>query len=86
MPVVRAFALYAGMALLIDFVMQVVFNPKTKMLIIRCRTMYLSHKVTCFVALMSLDMERQRNNRFDIVCCVKGKKGDSKPVEGVLYR
>ena len=35
---------------------------------------------------MSLDMERQRNNRFDIVCCVKGKKGDSKPVEGVLYR
>ena len=56
------------------------------MLIIRCRTMYLSHKVTCFVALMSLDMERQRNNRFDIVCCVKGKKGDSKPVEGVLYR
>ena len=47
---------------------------------------YLSHQVTCFVALMSLDMERQRNNRFDIVCCVKGKKGDSKPVEGVLYR
>ena len=40
MPAVRAFALYAGMALLIDFVMQVVFNPKTKMLIIRCRTKY----------------------------------------------
>ena len=47
---------------------------------------YISYQVTCFVALMSLDMERQRNNRFDIVCCVKGKKGDSKPVEGVLSR
>ena len=34
MPAVRAFALYAGMALLIDFVMQVPFDPITKMLII----------------------------------------------------
>ena len=46
----RAFALYAGMALLVDFLMQ----------------------ITCFVALISLDMSREENNRFDIVCCVKG--------------
>ena len=38
------------------------------------------------MALMSMDMMRQRNNRFDIVCCAKGKKKSGKPVEGVLYR
>jgi len=64
MPAVRAFAMYAGMALLIDFLMQ----------------------VTSFVALMSLDMARQRNSRFDILCCFQGSKKDTKPVEGVLYR
>ena len=64
MPAVRAFALYAGMALLIDFLLQ----------------------VTCFVALMSLDMARQRNNKFDILCCIQGSKKSTKPVEGVLYR
>ena len=50
MPAVRAFALYAGMALIVDFLMQ----------------------ITCFVALIALDMLRQENNRFDIICCVKG--------------
>eukprot|EP00092_Neocalanus_flemingeri_P034693 GFUD01037748.1.p1 GENE.GFUD01037748.1~~GFUD01037748.1.p1 ORF type:complete len:796 (-),score=140.04 GFUD01037748.1:17-2356(-) len=64
MPAVRAFALYAGMALLIDFLMQ----------------------VTCFVALMSLDMQRQKNNKFDILCCIQGSKKDTEPAEGVLYR
>jgi Niemann-Pick C1 protein len=29
-------------------------------------------QITCFVALISLDMTREENNRFDIVCCVKG--------------
>jgi Niemann-Pick C1 protein len=29
-------------------------------------------QITCFVALISLDMSREENNRFDIVCCVKG--------------
>lgn len=38
MPAVRAFALYAGMALLLDFLFQ----------------------ITCFVSLLTLDMERQR--------------------------
>ena len=42
---VRAFALYAGMALLIDFFMQ----------------------ITCFIALIALDMARQENNRYDKV-------------------
>merc|ERR1712226_1298133 len=49
MPAVRAFALYAGMALIVDFLMQ----------------------ITCFVALLSLDMTRQESNRYDIVCCIK---------------
>jgi Niemann-Pick C1 protein len=40
MPAVRAFALYAGMALLLDFLFQ----------------------ITCFVSLLTLDMERQRVN------------------------
>ena len=54
MPAVRAFALYAGMALLIDFFMQ----------------------ITCFVSLIALDMARQENNRFDVLCCFQGSKKD----------
>jgi len=64
MPAVRAFALYAGMALLVDFIMQ----------------------ITCFVALISLDMMRQENNRFDIFCCAKGSKKDQEPSQGMLFR
>ena len=64
MPAVRAFALYAGMALLIDFFMQ----------------------ITCFVSLISLDMERQQNSKFDIFCCVQGKKNDKRKQDGVLYK
>ena len=37
----RAFALYAGVALFVDFIMQ----------------------ITCFVALLALDMMRQESNR-----------------------
>jgi hypothetical protein len=64
MPAVRAFALYAGMALIVDFLMQ----------------------ITCFVALISLDMMRQENNRFDIVCCVKGSKKDVEGTPGMLFK
>jgi len=46
MPAVRAFAFYAGAALLIDFLMQ----------------------ITCFVALLSLDVKRQEEDRYDIFC------------------
>merc|ERR1712172_146218 len=60
MPAVRAFALYAGMALIVDFLMQ----------------------ITCFVALLSLDMTRQESNRYDIVCCIKGTKKDQDQSEG----
>ena len=65
MPAVRAFALYAGMALAINFLMQ----------------------VTCFIALISLDTERQENHRMDVACCVKTKKelsGTDKVPEGLL--
>lgn len=65
MPAVRAFALYAGMALLIDFLLQ----------------------ITCFVSLLALDAVRQAENRFDIFCCVRGKKNDQpQNMEGVLYK
>lgn len=65
MPAVRAFALYAGMALLIDFLLQ----------------------ITCFVSLLSLDSLRQYDNRFEVICCVKGAKTDNhEPEEGVLYK
>ncbi|XP_042237076.1 NPC intracellular cholesterol transporter 1-like [Homarus americanus] len=52
MPAAYAFALYAALALVIDFVLQ----------------------MTCFVALMSLDARRVENNRWEILCCIKGSK------------
>lgn len=65
MPAVKAFALYAGMALIIDFVLQ----------------------ITCFVGLLALDTVRQAENRYDIVCFVRGKRDDMPPVmEGALYK
>lgn len=64
MPAVRAFALYAGMALLIDFLMQ----------------------MTCFVALIALDMARQESNRYDILCCFAASKKGTPPNESMLYK
>ncbi|KAK3872829.1 hypothetical protein Pcinc_022085 [Petrolisthes cinctipes] len=64
MPAVHAFALYAGMALTIDFILQ----------------------MTCFVSLVALDARRQEDNRFDIVCCVKGKQKEGAPREGLLQK
>lgn len=46
MPAIRAFAFYAGMALLFNFVLQ----------------------FTCFIAIMSLDITRREENRFDLLC------------------
>ena len=66
MPAVRAFALYAGMALFFDFLLQ----------------------ITCFVSLLSLDTARQAENRFDVLCFIKGQKKDiSQSIkEGVLFK
>ncbi|XP_071451302.1 NPC intracellular cholesterol transporter 1 isoform X2 [Hetaerina americana] len=76
MPAVRAFALYAGMALLLDFILQ----------------------ITCFVALLSLDVKRQAANRLDVCCFLRGSKSPSQMAtsnggsglapgsEGLLYR
>ena len=67
MPAVKAFALYAGMALLINFLMQ----------------------ITCFIALISLDMEREENNRYDVACCITAPKklSDTEEAhESVLYK
>ncbi|CAG0897897.1 unnamed protein product, partial [Cyprideis torosa] len=52
MPAIRAFALYAGFALILDFILQ----------------------ITAFVALFSLDIKRQENNRLDVLCCLQGGK------------
>ncbi|CAG0918441.1 unnamed protein product [Notodromas monacha] len=65
MPAVRAFALYAGFALLFDFLLQ----------------------ITAFVALFTLDLRRQENNRLDVFCCVQGEKREKHgATEGVLYK
>jgi Niemann-Pick C1 protein len=49
MPAVRTFALYAAVALFLDFIFQ----------------------ITAFIALMSLDEQRLRNGRLDLLCCVQ---------------
>lgn len=65
MPAVKAFALYAGMALIIDFLLQ----------------------ITCFVSLLALDTVRQAENRYDILCFIRGKRDDMVQVmEGALYK
>ena len=69
MPAVRAFALYAGVSLLLNFLLQ----------------------ITCFIALISLDMERENNNKLDVACCVTASKKLSDPDtdtphESVLYK
>lgn len=65
MPAVRAFALYAGMALIFDFLLQ----------------------ITCFVSLLSLDTVRQSENRYDVLCFIRGKRDDVVQVmEGALYK
>ncbi|XP_031634860.1 NPC intracellular cholesterol transporter 1 isoform X2 [Contarinia nasturtii] len=68
MPAVRAFALYAGVALIIDFMLQ----------------------ITCFVSLLALDTVRQAENRYDILCFIRGKRDDlhdmMQVMEGALYK
>jgi Niemann-Pick C1 protein len=67
MPAVKAFALYAGMALFIDFLLQ----------------------ITCFVSLLALDARRQTENRYDILCFMRGSKKEMPTnvnKEGVLYK
>lgn len=66
MPAVRAFALYAGCSLLIDFILQ----------------------ITCFISLLALDTIRASENRYDVVCFLRGSKKSSnrsRKREGLLY-
>ncbi|GFV70670.1 NPC intracellular cholesterol transporter 1 [Trichonephila clavipes] len=64
MPAVHIFALYSGLALFIDFLLQ----------------------MTCFVALLSLDVAREESSRLDICCCIKSSDSEI-PSEkiGCLY-
>lgn len=49
-------------------------------------------QITCFVSLLALDTARQVENRWDILCFLRGSKKDSVaghnvvPKEGVLYK
>eukprot|EP00117_Sycon_ciliatum_P015360 scpid11669/ scgid3077/ Niemann-Pick C1 protein len=66
MPAVRTFSLYAGMAVFVNFLLQ----------------------ITCFLALMSLDMRRQRSNRLDVFCCVplsKKHTGELQASGGLIF-
>ncbi|CAG0924649.1 unnamed protein product, partial [Notodromas monacha] len=43
--------------------------------------------ITAFVALFTLDLRRQENNRLDVFCCVQGEKREKHgATEGVLYK
>jgi len=66
MPAVKIFSLYAAMAVLIDFLLQ----------------------ITAFVALMTLDCQRQERNQLDALCCFTIRPSTEKPVgqESLLYR
>lgn len=66
MPAVHVFALYSGVALLIDFLLQ----------------------ISCFVAVLSLDVAREESGRLDICCCIKTSEPEysSTPKHGCLYR
>ncbi|KAK3087273.1 hypothetical protein FSP39_003937, partial [Pinctada imbricata] len=63
MPAVRVFSLYAGLAVLIDFLLQ----------------------ITVFVALMTIDAKRQKDDRFDMCCCIRNDHSKPEQVEGILY-
>lgn len=64
MPAVRAFAMYAGMSLLINFILQ----------------------MTLFVALFSLDVAREEDNRFDVCCCIRQNKVEKDPDSRFLHK
>jgi len=57
MPAVKIFSLYAAMAVLIDFLLQ----------------------ITAFVALMTLDCQRQEKNQLDALCCFRLRPSERKP-------
>lgn len=66
MPAVKIFSLYAAMAVLVDFLLQ----------------------ITAFVALLTIDAQRQENNQLDAFCCFRIQPSMQKPVgqESLLYR
>ena len=41
-------------------------------------------QITCFVAVMSLDMKRFTNGYYDVICCVKGNKSDGELQPGLI--
>jgi len=66
MPAVKIFSLYAAMAVLIDFLLQ----------------------ITAFVALLTMDAQRQEENRLDLFSCFRINPSQERPVgqESWLYR
>ena len=41
-------------------------------------------QITCFVALMSLDMKRLNQARYDIFCCIHGTKSNDELKPGLI--
>nr|XP_039253509.1 NPC intracellular cholesterol transporter 1-like [Styela clava] len=64
MPAVKTFSLFAGLAVLTDFILQ----------------------MTCFVAVLALDVKRQASNRFDCCCFIQDNKSPDSESEGILHR
>lgn len=89
MPAVRAFALYAGMALLIDFIFQV--TCFVSLLALDTRRQAVSHgSHRCLNALECNWTKRHfcfQADRYDVCCFIKGskKEGGSSLPDGLLY-
>lgn len=94
MPAVRAFALYAGMALLVDFLLQITCFVSLLALDTVRQTVSTIRQLS--VQPMSSPIERTQqwflcstqNNRLDICCFLRGSKKDSgeEVVDGILYK
>ena len=86
MPAVRAFALYAGMALLLDFLLQItcfigLLSLDTSRQEVNNPLSNGDHSNCVNITPLHL-----QNNRLEICCCVQvGKSLDSKVDKGVLY-
>ena len=90
MPAVKAFALYAGMALLVDFFLQITCFVS----LLALDTVRQTVSITLYFNLIywiSSALHASfvfQNNRLDICCFVRGSKKDSSEevVDGILYK
>ncbi len=43
-------------------------------------------QITCFVAMMSLDFARTKAGKYDVFCCIKGKKTNKTLKPGLIQK